>query len=155
MFTALISGLVAVIVSIAFNLFINYKAAKNSWLEILSDLRHEKTWTGVWTNEGSVDGSDNEEYVTLYLWCRDGYIDGYMKRNADDSMIFPTFTAITGFKKVAHFYSYSWVSGQRIGKGDGVIQLVNKSNISITDNLNNKYSLFKISSDVEKEAGLH
>lgn len=56
MVTALVSGLVAAVVSIVCNALINYKTLKESCREILSDLRHEKQWTGVWTNEGCVDG---------------------------------------------------------------------------------------------------
>ena len=147
MVTALVSGLVAAVVSVACNVLINYKTLKESCREILSDLRHEKQWTGVWTNEGRIDGPDDEECVTLYLDCREGGLGGYMERNIDQSIIFPTLCANSGFRKKARFFSFSWVHGQRIGKGDGYLYLLDSRNLVLKDNLNRTYNLFKTVSE--------
>ena len=55
---------------------------------------------------------DDEEYVTLYLHCRDGVLDGYMMRNIDESMIFPTLTANSGFSKTVRFFRTHGLEGK-------------------------------------------
>lgn len=60
---------------------------------------------------------------------------------------FQPFVQIAVLEKKARFFSYSWVHGQRIGKGDGYLYLLDSRNLVLKDNSNRTYNLFKTVSE--------
>ena len=144
----LLSGFLAAIITIFFNCVLNYQRLKRSLREILSDLRHEKLWQGVWSTDGMIDGPIPEENAELYLWSKGGIVNGYFRKF--EGMIYPLLFANSGFRKKTKFEGFSYVGGIKVVYGIGELELISENEMRIIDDHGRNLCLIKHSDNPDE-----